>query len=256
MIELIYIFLSVLFVSLLSIIVTIPFFLKKKISKNFLLFLLALSVGTLLGAVFIHLIPEIIHEGYNLDISFFILGGFLFMFIIEKIVHWKHKCKIESDNAIKYSHSHAYHLAPINLIGDGIHNFIDGIIIAVTYLVSIPLGIATTISIIFHEIPQEISDFGILLYSGYSRKKALIFNFLSATLAIIGGVVGIILFNSIDSFNYFIIPFTVGTFIYIACSNLVPELHRIFNIRSIVIHLLAIIIGIMIMILVSFFHFH
>ena len=189
-----YAIISVIIVSLISIIVAIPFLIKKKISNKTLLFLLSVSVGVLLSTVFINFLPEIFSSAdghnYSIVLPLLILFGFLVMFIIEKFVHFHHNKKCEDGHC---GHGHAYNLAPINLIGDGIHNFIDGLVIAGAYAVSITLGIATTISIIFHEVPQEIADMGVLLYSGMSKKKALYFNFLSAITAMIGTIVGIIL---------------------------------------------------------------
>ncbi|MFP4403100.1 MAG: ZIP family metal transporter [Nanoarchaeota archaeon] len=247
--EAIYALISVFFISLISVIAVIPFLLKKKISTKSLLFLVSLSIGVLLSTVFFNLIPEVFSHDYNFDVAFYILFGFLVMFIIEKFIHFNHKKKCIKNNV----HNHAYTLGPINLIGDGIHNFIDGLLIAVSYTVDIVLGITVTISILFHEIPQEIADFGILLYSGFSKLKALLFNFVSALTAVIGALFGIILVNYTHEINHFIIPFAIGNFLYIAASNLVPQLHRYNNIKDSIIHIIAIILGILIIISVTFF---
>lgn len=232
---------SVVIVSLISVIFAVPFLLKKKVSDKTLLFLLSVSVGVLLGTVFMKFIPEITGHGYHLETAVYILSGFLLFFIVEKMVHWRHSRKCQECDC---GHSHAYHLAPVNLIGDGIHNFIDGLVIAGSFAVDITLGIAATISIIFHEIPQEIADFGVLLYSGLSKKKALFFNFLSAATAIIGTIFGLILIGRLEGFEHFIIPFAAGNFIYIAASNLVPQLHRHCKMKDSILHILAIIMGI------------
>jgi zinc and cadmium transporter len=266
-----YVLLSVLFVSLVSVIVAIPFLIKKKISNKTLLFLLSLSIGVLLSTVFINLIPEAFeikheydtnheHKHHAHDFAFFkipliIISGFLLMFIIEKFVHHHHNKKCEKT----YGHSHAYNLAPINLIGDGIHNFIDGLLIAASYMVDIVLGITVTISVLFHEIPQEIADFGILLYSGFSKLKAILFNFLSALTAVIGAIIGLLLVGNIEGLNEIFIPFAIGNFLYIAASNLVPQLHRHCGIKDSLIHIFAIILGIIIIIIVNIYgpaHIH
>jgi len=247
----IYTIVSVIVVSLISVFAILPIFFKKKTSHRFLLFLLSLSVGALLGSVFIHFFPEIISQGYHLETAVYVLSGFLLFFVLEKLIHWRHNQKCIHDPR-HCGHGHAYHLAPLNLIGDGIHNFIDGLVIAGSYLVSIPLGIAATVSIIFHEIPQEIADFGVLLYSGLTKAKAIFFNFLSALTAILGAIVGLILAGKSSNFSYFIIPFAAGSFIYIAASNLVPELHRHCKLKDNFIHFFAILIGIAIMILITF----
>ena len=208
---------------------------------------MSLSVGALLGGVFLHLLPEAASQVYNNGLAINILIGFLVFFVLEKMIHYHHfkKCIKNPDQA---GHGHAYHLAPLNLIGDSVHNFLDGLIIAGAYIVSIPLGIAATLSVIFHEIPQEVADFGVLLYSGYSKMKALLFNFLSAATAIVGALIGLILASKIQGFVNFIIPFAAGTFLYIAGSNLVPELHRHCKIKDMFVHLFFIILGIGIMV--------
>lgn len=283
-----YVIISVIVVSLISLIFSIPFLIKKKISKQILLFLLSVSVGVLLSTVFIVFMPEMYHDGdldhgeeidihdgielhedetkhdeeedndeheeenNALHIPLFILLGFLIMFILEKLVHNHHSKKCNSGDC----HGHAYNLAPVNLIGDGIHNFIDGLVIAGAYAINFTIGIATTLSVIFHEIPQEIADLGVLLYSGLSKKKAIILNFISSLTAIIGAVVGIVLVSKIHNFTSFMIPFAAGNFIYIAASNLVPELHRHCKFKETLLHLLAIAIGVGITILVTLYAPH
>ncbi|MFH2028551.1 MAG: ZIP family metal transporter [Nanoarchaeota archaeon] len=241
---------SVVIVSLVSVIFAIPFLIKKKVSDKSLLFLLSVSVGVLLSTVFMDFFPEIVEHGYDLNAALYILLGFLLMFVLEKFVHWHHEKKCEDGDC---GHGHAYNLAPVNLIGDGIHNFIDGLVIAGAYSVNLTLGIAATISIIFHEIPQEIADFGVLLYSGMSKKKALIFNFLSAATAIIGTIAGIILIDRVDGFTHVILPFAAGNFLYIAASNLLPQLHRHCKMKDSLVHIFAILVGVLIVLLVTMY---
>jgi len=245
-----YALLSVIIVSLISVIVAIPLLMKKKIPKKLLLFLLSASVGVLMSTVFMDFLPEIFEHGYTLNTALIILFGFMIMFVLEKFVHWHHTNGCANKDA---GHAHAYNLAPVNLIGDGIHNFIDGLVIAGSYAVNISLGIAATISIIFHEVPQELADFGVLLYSGMTRKKALVFNFLSAATAIFGTIVGILLIGRLHSFTEMIIPFAAGNFLYIAASNLLPQLHRHCKLKDSLIHIFAIILGILIIVLVTMF---
>ena len=245
-----YVLISVVIVSLISLLMALPLLIKKKVSKKTLLFLLSVSVGVLLSTVFMDLLPEVMSYNQSVKLSFYILFGFLLMFILENLVHSHHKKKVEEK---AYGHGHTYHLAPINLIGDGIHNFIDGLLIAGSYAVDLTLGITTTIAVIFHEIPQEIADFGVLLYTGMSKKKALIFNFFSALTAIIGALTGLILVGKLQGFTEFIIPFAAGNFIYIAASNLVPQLHRQCELKDTLMHLLAIILGIVIITLITLY---
>jgi zinc and cadmium transporter len=237
----IYPILSVVLISLVSVIAAVPLLIKKKVSDKILLFLLSFSVGVLLTTVFLDFLPEIFEHDFSPLKSYVILAGFMLMFILEKFIHWHHTKKCENDNC---GHSHAYNLAPINLIGDAIHNFIDGLVIAGSFAVDITMGITATISIIFHEIPQEIADFGVLLYSGLSKVKAVLFNLLSALTAIIGLFVGLILIGNVEGISNMIIPFAAGNFLYIAASNLLPELHRHCKIKDTLLHILAIVLGI------------
>jgi len=246
--DLIYPLASVIIVSLVSVIFAIPFLLKKQISSKLLLFLLSVSVGVLLSTVFIHMLPEASEQGYSMTTAFYIMLGFLVMFVLEKFIHYHHNRKCEDGHC---GHGHAYNLAPVNLIGDGVHNFIDGLVIAGAYAANVTLGISATISIIFHEIPQEIADFGVLLYSGMSKKKAVVFNFLSALTAVLGTVIGIALVGRTEGFIGFIIPFAAGNFIYIAASNLVPQLHRHCKLWDTLLHIFAILVGIAVVTLVS-----
>lgn len=211
---------SIIIVSLISLIGILTFSIKADKLKKILIYFISFSAGAMLGDAFIHLLPEAVEEfGFTLQMSLYILAGVAFSFIIEKIIHWRH-CHLP----ITKEHKHPF--AYMNLVGDFIHNFIDGLIIGGAYLVSIPAGIATTIAVILHEIPQEIADFGVLVHGGFTRGKALLMNFLTSLSAIIGVVIAIIIGQSMEGFVQFILPFTVGTFIYIAATDLIPELHK------------------------------
>jgi len=244
----IYILLSVILVSLISFIGIITLFINKAKLDKFLLTLVSLSAGTLFGGAFFHLIPQSVESsgGFTVFVSSTILLGIITFFVLNKLIHWKHTHS--KKEVIHKSHKGKKSIAYLNLLGDGIHNFLDGLIIAGSYLVSIPTGIATTIAVTIHEAPQEIADFGVLVYSGFTRKKALMFNFLSAALGIVGAIIGIALGVNSLSFIKIILPFTAGAFIYIAGSNLIPELlcdeHKCSNIiRQIV----AFVVGILLM---------
>jgi zinc and cadmium transporter len=241
-----YIILSVILVSIVSIVGILFIFMRKQSLEKILLFLVALSVGSLLGGAFLHLIPEIIESGnFNINTSFLILGGIVLFFVIENFIHWRH-CHIPT------SKDHPHSLGTMNLIGDGVHNLIDGLIIASAYFVNIPLGIATTIAVIVHEIPQEIGDFGVLLYAGFTKKKALLFNLLSAIMAIFGAIIGIFFAGNSENFTKIVIPLAVGGFLYIAGSDLIPEIHKKQNKNFSLKSLIGIILGIMIMFAVTF----
>ena len=244
-----YTIISVIIVSLVSLVGIISLFWKRKNSPDFLLLLVSLSAGTLFGGAFLHLLPEAVEkEGFGLSVSVLVLAGVLVFFLLEKFMHWHH-CHTDplTGKAIEHKTHHPQHIAPLNLLGDALHNFVDGLVIAGSYLVSIPLGIATTIAVILHEVPQEFADFGVLLYSGLSKGKALLLNFVSAAVAILGAVVGLIIGSGSETFILFILPFAAGGFIYIAGSNLIPELHKECGLKDSFGHFFALLAGIIIM---------
>lgn len=215
-----YTLLSVIIVSLISLIGVFTFAVNSEKIKKVLIYLVSFAAGTLLGDAFVHLIPEAFESIENkLFLSLGILGGILAFFVIEKFLHWRHCHEVACDD---HPHPFTYNI----LIGDCFHNFIDGMIIAGSYLVSIPIGIATTLAVIFHEIPQEIGDFGSLVYGGFSKAKALLFNFLTAITAVLGAIIVLAVNINGGSLTKFLIPFAAGGFIYIASTDLIPELHK------------------------------
>jgi zinc and cadmium transporter len=147
---------------------------------------------------------------------------------------------------------HIHPFSIMSLIGDTIHNFIDGIIIGASYLLSIPIGIATTIAVIFHEIPQEISNFGVLVHGGFSKAKAVLMNFLTSLTAFAGLILTLIVGTQIEGLIDFLIPFAAGNFIYIAGSDLIPELHKENKIFQSSIQILTFILGVSIIALLIF----
>jgi len=211
---------SVLTVSLLSLVGVFTLSLDRKKLDKVLIYLVGLSTGTLLGDAFIHLIPEAFKTTKNtLLISLSILFGIFAFFVLEKFVHWRHCHTMPSEH-------HPHPFSYVILVGDAMHNFIDGLIIASSFSVSIPLGIATSLAIILHEIPHEIGNFGSLVYGGFSRGRALLFNFLTALAAILGALIVLTVSVNFTEINKFLVPFAAGGFIYVASSDLIPELHK------------------------------
>lgn len=235
---------SVIIVSLISLVGIITLVIKGLNSKRTLLFLVSFAAGALFGDSFIHLLPEVVEKyGFGLNVSLYFLLGIVIFFVLEKLIHWRH-CHVPTTN------QHPHPLAFMNLVGDGLHNFIDGLLIAGSYISSIPLGIATTIAVILHEIPQELGDFGVLLHAGLSKIKALFFNFISALLAVIGVIAALIMGSNIENLSLFILPLTAGGFIYIAGSDLIPELHKTCEPpKESIFQLIAFVLGIVIMLL-------
>ncbi|MDP3734354.1 MAG: ZIP family metal transporter [Nanoarchaeota archaeon] len=249
----VYIIISVLIVSLVSFVGALSLVLGKKDLSEILLFLVSLSAGTLLGGALLHLLPEAVEElGFSLSVSLLTLAGMVSFFILESVLHQR-VCEVPQEQTHSHRYplaheSHKHHLGILNLVGDALHNFIDGLVIAGSYFVSVPLGIATTVAVVLHEIPQELADFGVLLYSGFSKGKALLANFLSAAIAIIGAVIGIILGSKGEMFSLYILPFAAGGFLYIAGVNLIPELHKECGWKKSLLHLFALLLGIAVMV--------
>lgn len=196
-----------------------------------------------MGGAFLHLFPEAIEEFENGQAYLFVLSGFFLFLIIEKLIHWRH-CH-EGDCPV---HTFAY----MNLIGDGVHNFIDGMVISAGWLAGPEVGIASTIAVFLHEIPQEIGDFGVLVYAGITAKRALLFNFLSAVTAVIGAIFGFYLLSFSQIATKFLIAFAAGGFLYIAASDLIPEIRKEQAVKKSLIGFAVIILGIALMYLLKF----
>ena len=236
---------SVLLISLLAFVGLFTLSLKKKTLDRILIYLVSFAAGALIGDAFIHLLPEIVKEvGFTLTVSLWVLVGMVSMFILEKFVHWHH-CHHHSHE----NHSNIKPFAIMNLVGDGVHNFIDGLIIGASYLISIPVGIATTVAVALHEIPQEIGDFGVLIHGGFSRAKALLFNFLSALMAVLGVIIALTSSIYIPGIEQILVPLAAGQFIYISAADLIPELHKETDTKKSILQLIWFILGIIIMIL-------
>jgi zinc and cadmium transporter len=189
---------------------------KKNFIKKITLFLVSFAVGALLGDAFIHLIPESFQSNLTISPSVLILIGILLFFILEKFLLWHHCHEVDC-------HQDSKHIITLNLVGDSVHNFIDGALIAASFNVSFLVGITTTAAVILHEIPQEIGDFGIMIHHGLSIPKAIFYNFISALTSVLG--VAFIFLINLDISSY-LVPVTAGGFIYLAVADLIPELHR------------------------------
>jgi len=241
---LLYILVSTFLVSIISLIGVLTLLLKEKLLNRILLILVSFSAGALLGGAFLHLIPEAIKEvGLDefdlLKLFLYLLLGFCIFFVLEQFINWHHHHATRHPEIAPFSY--------LILISDGIHNFIDGLIIAASFVISIPLGMVTVLAVFFHEIPQEIGDFGVLIYGGFKKTQALFLNFLSAILAILGGLVGFFLSEKIGGSIVFLLPFAAGNFIYIASSDLIPEIKHKKSFRKSILCFLAFLLGIVLM---------
>lgn len=211
---------------------------RQHILDKAMLALIGFSTGALLGDVFLHMLPEMIEvAGEASSVWFMVLGGIVASFILEKYIHWHHCHVVDCAD-------HTHPIGVMNIVGDMLHNALDGILIAGSYLVSVEVGIATTIAVVLHEIPQEISDTGILLYSGFSRKKAILFNALTGIAAVIGGVLVLLFQSELPSIGVILLPFAAGNFLYIAGSDLIPELHKETGLKQSTVQLIALLAGI------------
>lgn len=239
---------SVVIVSLLSLIGALVVPLSKRLRDFLIFFFVAFSVGALFGDAFIHILPDVAAStGFTLAVSGFVLLGILLFFVLEKFVHWHH-CHANHDHCeedMHDTHSDASHraLAVTILVGDGFHNFVDGLVIAASYVASVPIGIATTLAVVFHEIPHELGNFAVLLHSGLKVGRALFFNFLSALTALLGAIAGLVLASRIAGAEPFILAFTAGGFVYIAGSDLIPDLHRQQAVGRSLLQLVGIVLG-------------
>lgn len=211
--------------------------------------LVSLAVGALLGDTFFHIIPEVFAEGTSMQSSFLIVGGILVFFVLEKFIHWHHHGHDETEHAGENPRA----LGKLVLISDGFHNFLDGIVIGTSFLVSVEVGIATTIAVMLHEIPQEVGDFGVLLHAGHSKFEALWFNFLSALTSFIGVGLVFVAQGYTAEIAQYALPLTAGMFLYIATSDLVPELHKHKGLGVTILQILAIGLGVFAMYLLVFF---
>lgn len=222
-------------------------FLKEKLINKVVLILVSFSAGALLGGAFLHLIPETIEkvgETALLKTFLYVLFGFVVFFILEQFIRWHHHHNVYCDDCPKE--------APFSyliLISDAIHNFIDGLIIAASFIISSPVGLATALAVAVHEIPQEIGDFGVLIHGGFAKRKALILNFLSSITVIFGGIIGFFLSEKIGSSIVFLLPFAAGHFIYISAADLIPEIKHKESFKKSVVHLFAFLLGIGLMLL-------
>ena len=224
--------------SLISFVGVFTLSLKEEILRKYIFLLISLAVGALLGDAFIHIIPEAIEESTSPSFaSVLVISGILFFFIFEKFLHWHHH-----ENDTEQNHLHP--VGKLILFSDAVHNFIAGIIIGASFLVSVPIGIATTLAVILHEIPQEIGDFAVLIHSGYTKTRALWLNFLSALAAVLGAVVFFALGNVTEISASWFLPIAAGGFIYIAIADLIPELQKTKEIRHSILQIVAVLVGV------------
>ena len=243
---------AVLIVSLVSFVGLFTITLREKALKSLIFVTVGLAVGALFGDALIHLIPEALGSGISeMVVSIAIMSGILLFFALEKFLFWHH-CHGEHEESCDTleQHDHAPKtLGTLILTADFLHNAVDGVVIGAGFLVSTEVGIATTIAVVLHEIPQEIADFGLLIHAGWSRGKALLWNFFSALSAFVGVVLVLLFGGGVENLVPLAAAFTAGAFIYIAGSDLVPELHKTEGLGRTMAQITAVAVGFSLMLL-------
>ncbi len=243
-----YAFGSVLTVSLLSLAgISLLSFREAAFRRSIPLFI-SIAVGALLGDAFIHLIPQAFIDAKNTNtVGLLVISGILSFFVLEKLLHWHHHGEdLEGDQI--------HPVGRLVLISDGVHNFLDGVVIAASFAVAPSLGFATTLAVMLHEIPQEVGDFAVLWHAGYTKRRALSLNFLSALCALLGAAAFFVIGEFFSaSLTAVFVPLTAGGFIYIAMTDLIPELHKTKPGRGSFNEFVAVLSGVGMMFLLAFF---
>lgn len=240
------ILISTFIVSLISISGILIILKAKKKFDNIISYFMPFAAGTMLAAAFFDIIPKSMELMENSII--YVFSGILLFFVIERYIHWHH-CRL---NRCKEHHKKVKPYVYLNLIGDGLHNFLDGVIIAASYMTDMKLGMITTFAIISHEIPQELGDASILLYGGLYSKKVLIYNFISALFAFFGSILAII-FQPLSHIIPFLLSIAAGGFIYLSLADIMPEISKEEDSKNIIIQTLLIFLGILMIYLLTGF---
>ncbi len=235
----IYTLISVIVVSFISLVGVFTLGMTSDRLQKILFYLVSFSAGALLGDVFIHILPEIMKGEGALQNGVYVLIGIMVFFVLERVLMWHHSHTSHEETI----HSMVY----LTAIGDTLHNFLDGVVIAASFMVSIPVGIATATAVIFHEIPQEIGQFALLIHGGWSRRKALLYNFFSALTAIAGALLVLVFSRNFDGGATLLLAFGAASFIYIALADLIPELHKETDAKRSLVQLIWMLAGIGVM---------
>jgi len=232
---------AVLLVSAASLVGAASLVFKRKRLDSLLFYMISFAAGSMVAAAFLDLLPEAV-EAAGAGILAWTIAGIAAFFVMEKFLHWYHCHK---------GHCDAHAFTTLSLVGDGLHNFIDGMVIAAAFMTNRDLGIVTTIAVIAHEIPQELGDFSVLLYGGFSKVKALAYNFLIALTAVLGALVVLLGVSNPEAFSPYLLAFGAGGFLYIACSDFIPEMHKNLDARKSLLQLLAFGCGILVIVAAS-----
>lgn len=259
-----YIIVANVLISLASMSLALLLSVRSKKLSNISIYLVSFSAGTLLGGAFLHLLPEGLESGDPQKVLIATMLSILVFLATEKFLNWHH-CHDEKhfdtdsdQDCDHFDHDHTDNnkvetFGLMSLIGDSVHNFLDGLIIAAAFIVDFNLGVVTTIAVAFHEIPQELGDFGVLIHAGYTKRKALILNLLVSFTAIVGGIVGFFAVNRIEGIEPYLLALAAGGFLYISIGDLIPEVRGSHHKSKLFWNFVILCLGILFMYLVTFF---
>lgn len=237
-----WILLSGVLMSVIALVGAVTLVLPRQHLQRILMPLVALAAGTLLGGAFFHMIPGALTAGgAPLSVFAWVLAGFTMFLLLEQFLHWHHCHRVDANCQ--------HHVGYLILVGDGLHNFMGGLAVAGAFLVDIRLGIMAWVAAAAHEVPQELGDFGVLVYSGWSRRRALTFNVLSALTFLLGGIFAYVASFKVDV--TFLLPLAAGNFIYIAASDLIPEVNKPRQVRHGAVHLGFFLAGVLMLYLLA-----
>lgn len=199
---------------------------RKKQAESLVHVLVSFAAGALLGTAFFELLPEAVEHAEEIGIEppifLFVLAGILLFYLLDRGIHWFYHHR----NGKKKHDSHARPTVPLVIVSDSVHNFIDGVAIAITFMVNPALGVVTTLAVAAHEIPQEIGDFAVLLHEGLSRKKVILINIVSGLLSVVGALLAFAIGEQVEAILPYALAITAGFFLYISLTNLIPEIHH------------------------------
>lgn len=215
--------------------------------REHMLYLVGFAAGSMLAAVFFDLLPEAMELAGNAATPLaYVLYGIVIFYCLEKLFLWQH-CHRHAHGEVCEVHVGSRMV----IVGDSMHNFLDGVAIAAAFLVNVPLGVVTALAVFVHEIPQEVGDVGVLLHDGFSRKQALVWNLVSAALCVVGAIVAYFLMSAFRAIEVYLVAIAAGGFIYVATSDLLPEIHREMKKKDIFAHTFVFLLGIVVIWLVG-----
>ena len=247
---------STFLISLLSLIGMFALSLHEETLHRIIRMLVSFSAGSIFGAFIFDLLPEAIEHVPESEVFVYVAVGFIFFMIFERFIYWYHGHGHDAEVETSRDEAPTKGFAYLNLVGDFIHNFIDGMIIAASFFVNFQLGIASSIAVAFHELPQEMGDFGILVYAGFKPRLSLIYNYIAAFAVVIGAVFASIFLETVEPLSGLLISFSAGAFMYLSASELVPEMNKEKNDVKAAFQVILFILGVILIYSLGLFFHH